>query len=104
MSAEGLDLGHGVRIEWSSWADHDKVGFHETHDRPDGTGRCIGGRVLFDLPGVREAFPDHPLWTVESWEPLTLSPSLLCRSCGNHGWVRGRDGTGVRRSRMTVSV
>lgn len=82
-----MDLGHGVVIEFTSWADHDRVGFIETHDRPDGAGRCSGG-VLFDLPGVAEAFPDRPLWTVEGWEPLTLSPSLLCRACGNHGFVQ----------------
>lgn len=82
-----LDLGSGVQIEWSSWADHDKVGFIETHDRPDGAGRCSGG-VLFDLPGVAENFPGRALWQVEQWDPLTLSPSLLCRTCGNHGWVR----------------
>jgi hypothetical protein len=82
-----LDLGGGVEIEWTSWADHEKVGFIETHDRPDGSGRCSGG-VLFDLPGVRDAFPGRPVWTVESWEPLTLSPSLLCRICSNHGWIR----------------
>lgn len=27
-------------------------------------------------------------WTVESYEPLTLSPSLLCTICGHHGYIR----------------
>lgn len=27
-------------------------------------------------------------WDVLSWEPLTLSPSLLCRACGHHGFVQ----------------
>lgn len=27
-------------------------------------------------------------WTIEQFEPLTLSPSLLCRICGHHGFVR----------------
>jgi hypothetical protein len=82
-----LDLGHGVELKFTSWADHDRAGFIESHDRPDGQGRCEGGG-MFDLPGVRDAFPERALWTVESWEPLTLSPSLLCRVCGNHGFVR----------------
>ena len=82
-----LDLGSGVQIEWMAWADHEQVGFIETHDRPDGSDRCSGS-VLFDLPGVAEAFPDRPLWRVESWEPLTLSPSVQCRTCGHHGHVR----------------
>jgi hypothetical protein len=28
-------------------------------------------------------------WDVQSWEPLTISPSLLCRACGHHGFIRG---------------
>lgn len=31
--------------------------------------------------------PDHG-WDVLSEDPLTLSPSLLCRLCGSHGWIR----------------
>ena len=30
-------------------------------------------------------------WTVESTEPLTVSPSILCGLCGTHGfWRDGR--------------
>lgn len=28
-------------------------------------------------------------WDVISEDPLTLSPSVLCRSCGFHGFIRG---------------
>lgn len=31
--------------------------------------------------------PTHG-WDVLSLEPLTLSPSLLCRMCGSHGFIR----------------
>lgn len=27
-------------------------------------------------------------WEVEQDNPLTLSPSLLCRACGDHGFIR----------------
>jgi hypothetical protein len=27
-------------------------------------------------------------WRVESIDPLTVSPSILCGSCGLHGWWR----------------
>jgi len=85
---EPIDIGHGVVIELTGWYGHDGVyGLRESHDRPDGAGRCEGG-LMFDLPGVREAFPGRDLWTVESWEPLTLSPSLLCSVCGHHGFIR----------------
>jgi hypothetical protein len=84
--SEVFDLGHGVTIEYTSWADHEKVGLLRTHPKPDGT-TCTSG-LLFDLAGVREAFPDRALWQVEQWDPLTLSPSLLCRECQHHGWIR----------------
>lgn len=48
-------------------------------------GRCRGG-VMFDIPGA-EHFPG-PKWRVESWDPLTISPSVLCRVCGDHGFIR----------------
>ena len=40
----------------------------------------IGIRRYFTRPGV------HPYDTVE-WEPLTISPSVLCQ-CGDHGFIR----------------
>lgn len=81
------DIGHGVSITYTSWRDYDKAGYLQTHNRPDGSGRCESGG-LFDLPGIREAFPDRAVWQVQSWDPLTISPSLLCPVCGNHGFIR----------------
>jgi hypothetical protein len=43
------------------------------------------GFCTFDIP---EAAGASPKWTVESWEPLTLSPSLLQHGCGDHGFIR----------------
>lgn len=84
---ELIDIGHGVCIEYTAWADHPKVGLIRYHPKPDGT-PCVGSGLLFDLPGVHENFPSRALWQVEEWEPLTISPSLLCSLCGHHGWVR----------------
>lgn len=88
MTAGPIDIGHGVTIEYTGRYGHEGT-YGLMYDHPDlsPNGRC-GGAVLFDLPGVREAFPDSALWTVESWEPLTLSPSLLCTACKHHGWIR----------------
>jgi hypothetical protein len=48
-----------------------------------------GGFVGFDTPEAHEVTtPQSPKWQVECWDPLTLSPSLLCRSCGSHGFIR----------------
>lgn len=88
MDDDGFeDIGQGVRIAYQSWGAYDKAGLTEEHDRPDGGGRCHGG-VYFDLPGMRDTFREDQLWQVESWEPLTISPSLLCRICGHHGWIK----------------
>lgn len=42
-------------------------------------------------PGFDEVPCGIPLggngWTLVSKEPLTISPSLLCRGCGTHGFI-----------------
>lgn len=89
MISEPTDIGHGVVIAPAYAFDNPTVvvGLTEDHDRPDGGGRCAGF-VLFDIPEAASSRAGAPVWTVESSDPLTLSPSLLCRSCGNHGWIR----------------
>lgn len=93
-----LDLGHDHTLRYTSWApdralnpqhadlpDVERVGAIVSHRRPDGS-LCEGG-ILFDSEVTRRLFDGRPRWTVESWEPLTLSPSLLCH-CGDHGFIR----------------
>lgn len=48
-------------------------------------GQKCEGAITFDSPIAREVF-NGPFWTVHSWEPLTLTPSLLCH-CGDHGFI-----------------
>lgn len=85
-----IDIGHGVAIRFMSRDGHPKAGITERHPTPNGAdGGVHFGGVLFDLPGVAESHPGVPVWQVESWDPLTLSPSLLCRACGHHGFIRG---------------
>lgn len=99
MAANVLDLGDGHTLRFTRWAperdlnpqyadlpDVDRYGAIVSHPRPDGTGTCEGA-ITFDGPVQRAHDPDRPMWTVEAWEPLTLSPSLLCH-CGDHGFVR----------------
>jgi hypothetical protein len=70
----GVDQAAGIRY------------FIDEHPRPDGAGHCTGsGRLLYpsqDRPDDGKAY-----WTVLSDDPLTLTPSLLCPACGDHGWV-----------------
>lgn len=39
-------------------------------------------------PDVRLPINDERGWRIENTEPLTVSPSILCGSCGTHGWWR----------------
>lgn len=91
---EGVDyfeLGHGQY--WSRLANQagEWIGILEWHpctkaQNATDDGLSAGG-VYFEGANL----PDHagrPRWRVESQDPLTLSPSILCRTCGNHGFIR----------------
>jgi hypothetical protein len=98
-----IDIGHGHVIHYLRWAPDDlpanreqygvplpvveQVGLGVRHPRPDGAGECESA-IRFDLPEIRRWFNPKTMWQVVSWEPLTLSPSLLCRACGDHGFIR----------------
>ena len=106
MTAE-LDLGHGHTLRFYAWApdrdlnpqyegipDVEHYGALVSHPVIPGdtvaacaeSGRCDGA-VTFAGEVQQRIAPQSTTWTVESWEPLTLSPSLLCH-CGDHGFIR----------------
>jgi len=78
----------GNRIRYEGVPDIEKVGMSFNHPRVDDPNQQCGGFVTFDSPSARQVFPGYAFWNVESWEPMTLSPSLLCRTCGRHGFIR----------------
>jgi hypothetical protein len=81
------DIGHGHRIQVTHVQSDGVRHFVDEHQRPDGQGDCAGsGRIL--NPGQARPADGKSYWVVESEEPLTLSPSLLCTACGDHGFVR----------------
>jgi hypothetical protein len=93
------DFGHGVTGYFVGWApdlelnpqydgipDEPRYGVILNHPTPAG-GPCSSCAV-FDGETVRRLEPNRPVWTVQSWEPLTISPSVLCRACGHHGFIR----------------
>lgn len=89
MSAPEVDIGHGVTVSRTVDSKGEWVGLIRRHPRKDGSGRCASA-VAFDTPASRAAHgPSMAFHTVVSYEPLTLSPSLLCRACGHHGHIRG---------------
>lgn len=88
----GLDLGSGVWIApftASYVPDGEHAGGIVWHVHADDERLC-GGAVLFVTDPER---PNRPVWTVESWDPLTISPSVLARSGPGgaeclHGFIR----------------
>lgn len=82
-----ISLGEGH--SYSRYVDEDGtwVGIIDHHLKPDGT-PCGGGSILFDIPANMEWHPAAPKWTLVSEQPLHLEPSLLCRICGDHGFIR----------------
>lgn len=81
--AAALDIGHGVTITFTEYQG-ERVGLIEEHDSP--AGRCSGS-VWFR--GTKPTAQQPTTWEVVQAEPLTLSPSILCRTCGHHGYIRG---------------
>lgn len=86
-----VDIGSGHNIRFVEYNGEKRVGLNDYHKRPDDGSECQGF-VAFEGRAWANVWKDHPTppptWKVEQWEPLTLSPSLLCRSCGDHGFIR----------------
>jgi len=75
-----LDLGKGVTLRFVTSPDSDQVVGALFGHRHINTKRhlCEDNYLALNVKGG---------WKVEQWEPLTLSPSVLCH-CGFNGFVR----------------
>lgn len=95
-----IDLGDNHSIAFACWSpdrglnpqydglpDVEKYSAIVRHLKPDGSA-CVGAITLENEVSRKLEPQGTPMWKVESWEPLTLSPSLLCRECGDHGFIR----------------
>jgi hypothetical protein len=90
-----LDLGDGHRLVFSEYKGEARVGANVLH--PPVEGKCDGqGWIAFEDTSWSRLFATNPIatWKVETREPFTISPSILCRACGDHGFIR--DGKWVR--------
>lgn len=107
-----IDLGDGHGLWFFGWSpdrelnpqyadrpDIDRLGAILLHHRADGV-ECHSS-ITFDVPGAAEISPGRAVWSVISWEPLTVAPSILCKApldaggfCGDHGFIR--EGAWVR--------
>jgi hypothetical protein len=104
MRAPDLDLGSGHVLRFSVW-DPDLDLNPEVKERVQGltlpatigaivshrkNGDSCDGFIYFDVPPAHwfnSESVGKQYWKVEKWDPLTLSPSLLCH-CGDHGFIR----------------
>lgn len=79
---EWEDIGHGVRIR-RAYLDNVLGGVDYEHPA---SGRCSGTDAY--IPCAPSGLVAQVHWKLESEEPLTLSPSLLCPVCQHHGFIR----------------
>jgi hypothetical protein len=89
-----IDLGDGHRVVFSEYKGEKRVAANIIHPTVDG--KCDGqGFISFTGRAWAREFDGRiETWEVVSEEPFTISPSVLCRACGDHGFVR--DGRWVR--------
>jgi hypothetical protein len=112
MTAEPVDLGHGHTLTWAAWQPDRELNPQYAH-LPD-IEKCTGiirhpvgpggpgcgqdaryeqgyctSAFSVDSEVARELFAERALWQVSCWESLSLSPSILCMCCGDHGFIQG---------------
>ena len=80
-----IDIGHGVTIQRTENQAGELWGWIETHPHQQTGEPCSGSIAAAGGPGDKGGYAT---WTVECLDPLTLSPSILCRDCGHHGFVK----------------
>ena len=86
--ANRLDIGHDHAIVIISYNGDPCAGINVYHKKPDGS-ECVGFVSIRGGTWSKqfESSHSHQAWDLVSREPLTLSPSILCRTCGDHGFV-----------------
>lgn len=100
-----IDLGDEHFLRYVRWAPDELESNYARYGRPlprvERAGAIVRHRaargwcesvVHFDLPEtllMTHGESQLPIWRVDAWEPLTLSPSLRCALCGDHGFIRG---------------
>jgi hypothetical protein len=93
MSAETeyVDIGGGHSIKFVKYEGDPHAGLNDKHKRPDNGEPCMGFITFAGSTWAKEFTKDGvcsiEVWDVQSFNPLTMSPSLLCLACGDHGFI-----------------
>lgn len=85
--ATRIDLGHGHIAKPTQNMAGEHLGYVIDHPNAADPSKQCGGAVY--LEGKSGPYGGRAEWKLESLDPLTLSPSVLCSVCGDHGFVRG---------------
>lgn len=96
---ERIDLGDGRTMKWVTFEGEHVMAAIEEHPRARDValqngaialkGEPCSGMMYLDVPELLEGWKGKvQTWTVQQWNPPTLSPSVLCTFCGNHGFIR----------------
>lgn len=89
--SEVFDLGNGYSYTKFSWHP-ERVLNPQYADVPDVKWCGIIIRCPHGEGGIQFIIPGHRVfqkgWTVVSWDPLTLTPSIERKECGCHGFIR----------------
>lgn len=95
MTSPRIDLGGSYAYEFIGWApdralnpQYDGIPDVERWGALIYCPHELTGLATFDGEVQRRIDPQSPKWTVESFEPLTLSPSIHRVECGCHGFIR----------------
>jgi hypothetical protein len=87
------ELGAGHRVELVRSDASGIRSFIDEHPRRDTGVQCAGSGRLLEV-GQANPNDGRAYWTIIHESPLTLTPSLLCTACGDHGWIN--DGKWVK--------
>lgn len=88
MLSNIIDLGDNHTLTFSSYKGECKVACSIKHLTLDG--KECNGFIAFRGRSWEKSFNPHnqiTAWDVVQDEPLTLTPSILCPVCGDHGFV-----------------
>ena len=75
-----LDADHAIQFRTLKGATEPTGALFIHRDKRSPGHWCIGGFVWDS--------PTEPNWQLVSMEPLHVEPSILCHSCGDHGFIR----------------
>lgn len=84
--SKDIDLGHDHVFHPTVYKDDFSGGIID-HKKPDGSD--CSGHISFANRAWANAFDNKiTTWDLVSEDPLTISPSVLCLTCGDHGFIQ----------------